>query len=64
MRGLGVTRVRLLTNNPRKIEGLERGGVTVVERVALETRVHRENAGYLSTKRRRLGHLLSVALES
>jgi 3,4-dihydroxy 2-butanone 4-phosphate synthase / GTP cyclohydrolase II len=60
LRDLGVTRVRLLTNNPAKIGGLERGGVTVVERVPLEMRAHRENAGYLSTKRRRLGHLLSV----
>jgi 3,4-dihydroxy 2-butanone 4-phosphate synthase/GTP cyclohydrolase II len=60
LRDLGVTALRLLTNNPDKIAGLERCGLAVVERVALETPVHAENAHYLDTKVRRMRHLLRV----
>lgn len=59
LRDLGVTRVRLLTNNARKIEGLARYGIEVVERVPIEIPAHDENIGYLRTKRAKLGHLLS-----
>ncbi|MEM1335392.1 MAG: GTP cyclohydrolase II, partial [Actinomycetota bacterium] len=55
---LGVASVRLMTNNPRKIDGLERHGVEVVDVVALVAAPTTESAGYLSTKRVRLGHLL------
>jgi 3,4-dihydroxy 2-butanone 4-phosphate synthase/GTP cyclohydrolase II len=60
LRDLGVTRARLLTNNPKKIEGLARYGITVVERVPLEIAPHQGTLRYLRTKREKLGHLLSV----
>jgi 3,4-dihydroxy 2-butanone 4-phosphate synthase/GTP cyclohydrolase II len=60
LRDLGVTHVRLLTNNPRKIAALGEHGVEVVERVPLEVRPNAMNARYLATKRERLGHLLSL----
>ena len=55
---LGVRSMRLLTNNPAKRAGLEGYGLTIVERVPLETRPTEENIGYLRTKREKLGHLL------
>jgi 3,4-dihydroxy 2-butanone 4-phosphate synthase / GTP cyclohydrolase II len=55
---LGVRSMRLLTNNPAKRAGLEGYGLSIVERVALETRPTAENIGYLRTKREKLGHLL------
>jgi 3,4-dihydroxy 2-butanone 4-phosphate synthase/GTP cyclohydrolase II len=55
---LGVSRIRLLTNNPRKIVGLEGYGLQVVERVPLLTRPTRSNQHYLAVKREKLGHLL------
>ena len=55
---LGVSRIRLLTNNPRKIVGLEGYGLQVVERVPLITRPTPANQGYLAAKREKLGHLL------
>jgi len=57
---LGVRRVRLLTNNPGKVEGLAGFGVEVVERVPLVVPAGAENARYLATKREKLGHLLSA----
>ncbi len=54
---LGITSIRLMTNNPRKIIGLEGYGLKVVERVPLEIRPKKENARYLSTKKEKLGHL-------
>jgi 3,4-dihydroxy 2-butanone 4-phosphate synthase/GTP cyclohydrolase II len=56
---LGLTRVRLLTNNPKKIVGLEGYGLSVSERVPLEIPSNRHNAPYLRTKRRKLGHFLA-----
>jgi 3,4-dihydroxy 2-butanone 4-phosphate synthase/GTP cyclohydrolase II len=55
---LGVSKLRLMTNNPRKIVGLEGYGLTVVERVPLLTRPTAANLGYLETKRAKLGHLI------
>jgi GTP cyclohydrolase II len=55
---LGQTRVRLLTNNPRKVAGLEAEGVEVTERVPLRTGANPHNADYLETKRLRSGHQL------
>ncbi|HSO93013.1 MAG TPA: GTP cyclohydrolase II [Candidatus Dormibacteraeota bacterium] len=60
LRHLGVVRVRLLTNNPLKQEALARRGIEVVERVPLEMPQNRSNAGYLRTKRDRMGHLLNL----
>ncbi len=57
LRDLGVTRVRLLTNNPAKISGLEQEGIEVVERVPLEMEPNPTNLHYLQTKRAKLGHL-------
>ena len=53
---LGLTRIRLLSNNPRKRGGLEGYGLTVVEQVALVSQPNAENVSYLRTKRDRLGH--------
>lgn len=55
---LGIERVRLLTNNPAKIEGLADWGIDVVERMPLVMPATAENAGYLAAKRDRLGHWL------
>lgn len=61
LRDLGVRDVRLMTNNPRKIEDLEAYGVSVSERVPHEVMSSAENRRYLLTKRDRLGHILSDA---
>jgi len=55
---LGVRSMRLLTNNPAKRAGLEGYGLSIVERVPLETPPRAENIGYLRTKREKLGHIL------
>ncbi len=55
---LGVTTMRLMTNNPAKYKGLEGFGLEIVERVPLEASPTPENIGYLRTKRERMGHLL------
>ncbi len=60
LRDLGVTRLRLLTNNPRKVAGLSAAGLTVAARVPSLIAPSPENARYLATKRDRLGHLLDV----
>jgi 3,4-dihydroxy 2-butanone 4-phosphate synthase / GTP cyclohydrolase II len=56
---LGVRKFRLITNNPRKIVGLEGYGLQFVERVPIEVPANDDNRKYLSTKRDKLGHLLS-----
>jgi 3,4-dihydroxy 2-butanone 4-phosphate synthase/GTP cyclohydrolase II len=56
---LGVKKLRLLTNNPKKIVGLEGYGLTFVERVPIEVPANESNRKYLSTKRDKLGHLLT-----
>jgi 3,4-dihydroxy 2-butanone 4-phosphate synthase / GTP cyclohydrolase II len=53
-----VRSMRLLTNNPAKRAALEGGGLSIVERVPLQTRPRAENIGYLRAKREKLGHLL------
>ena len=59
LRDLNVGKIALLTNNPRKIAGLEGYGIKVVERVPLEVPPHDTNIHYLRTKQRKLGHLFS-----
>lgn len=54
---LGLTKIRLLTNNPRKIAGLGGYGLEIVERVPLITEVNATNIAYLYTKKQRMGHL-------
>lgn len=55
---LGLTTIRLLTNNPKKIIGLEGYGLTVAEQVSIEIAVHPRTQRYLKTKKEKLGHLL------
>jgi 3,4-dihydroxy 2-butanone 4-phosphate synthase/GTP cyclohydrolase II len=62
LRELGVTALRLLTNNPAKCAGVERLGLTVTDRVPLLTPPTADNIAYLRTKRSRLGHLYNVQL--
>ncbi len=57
LHALGVHKVRLLTNNPRKLSALEAGGVEISERVPLAGYANPFNQGYLSTKALKLGHL-------
>jgi 3,4-dihydroxy 2-butanone 4-phosphate synthase / GTP cyclohydrolase II len=56
---LGVRKMRLMTNNPKKIVGLEGYGLKVVERVPMEINPHERNLIYLKTKKKKLGHMLS-----
>ena len=60
LRDLGVRSMRLLTNNPSKLLALEGYGLSIVERIPIETRPTPENIGYLRTKREKLGHLLDA----
>jgi GTP cyclohydrolase II len=57
LRALGIDRVRLLTNNPAKVAGLEGAGIAVVERVPHHMPANPHNADYLATKRKKSGHL-------
>jgi 3,4-dihydroxy 2-butanone 4-phosphate synthase/GTP cyclohydrolase II len=57
---LGLHKICLMTNNPRKIIGLEGYGIEVVERVPIETTPIKENVQYLKTKAKKMGHLLSI----
>ena len=59
LKALGVTRVRLLSNNPEKVEALERAGVEVVERIPCEVKPSPHAEEYLKTKKEKLGHLFS-----
>ncbi len=58
LRSLGINEVRLLTNNPNKVAGLEVAGIKVVERVAHHMPANPHNADYLATKRKKSGHLI------
>jgi 3,4-dihydroxy 2-butanone 4-phosphate synthase / GTP cyclohydrolase II len=55
---LGLRRVRVLSNNPRKIEAFRAARVEVIERVPIEVEPHQSSLGYLRTKKEKLGHLL------
>ena len=55
---LGLRKIRLLTNNPKKIVGLEGYGLEIMEQVAIKVKPNPHNARYLKTKREKLGHLL------
>lgn len=55
---LGVRKMKLMTNNPKKIVGLEGYGLKVVQRVPIESRPHEKNIIYLRTKKKKLGHML------
>ena len=55
---LGLKTIRLLTNNPKKVVGLEGYGLKITEQVPIRTKPHQDNARYLETKRQKMGHLL------
>ena len=57
---LGLSAIRLLTNNPRKMEGIESYGLRVVEQVPIEVPANEENRRYLTAKREKLGHTLDL----
>jgi GTP cyclohydrolase II len=56
----GVTKVRLMTNNPLKVQGLRNNGITVSNRISHITGLCASNKDYLNTKRMRMGHLLDI----
>lgn len=56
---LGLKNIRLITNNPRKIVGIEGYGLKVVERIPIEITPQESNVHYLRTKKAKLGHLLN-----
>jgi GTP cyclohydrolase II len=58
LRTLGASEIRLLTNNPAKVGGLEAAGIRVAERVPHQMPTNPHNADYLATKRKKSGHLL------
>jgi len=58
LKDLGVKQVKMMTNNPLKVEGLEAAGIEVVQRVAIEMNHNERNRYYLQTKKDRMGHLL------
>ncbi len=58
---LGLCKVRVMSNNPAKIQALGRAGLDVVERVALEIEPHDNSAKYLRTKKEKMGHFIDGA---
>ncbi len=60
LKRLGVTTLKLLTNNPKKVIGLEGYGLTIVEQLPIETPPNAHNEAYLSAKKEKLGHTLSM----
>ena len=64
LRKLGVKSVRLLTNNPDKIDQLAQFGVEITERVPLELPVHGDDEAYMRTKKERFGHKLDLVEDS
>jgi GTP cyclohydrolase II len=57
---LGLCKVRVISNNPGKLQALQEAGLEIVERVAIEVETNQNAAGYLRTKREKLGHLLDT----
>jgi 3,4-dihydroxy 2-butanone 4-phosphate synthase/GTP cyclohydrolase II len=57
---LGVRNMRLMTNNPKKMSGLESYGLNIVEQLPITTRPNQYNRRYLQTKQKKMGHLLKV----
>ena len=60
LREVGVRKMRLITNNPKKIIGLEGYGIQVTDRVPIQIEPHDDNRGYLKTKKEKMGHILDV----
>ena len=59
---LGLTTIRILTNNPKKLTGIDGFGLTVVEQLPIEVEPNEDNRGYLETKREKLGHTIGRRL--
>jgi GTP cyclohydrolase II len=62
LKALGVSRVRLITNNPEKVAALEASGIRVVERVSAEVVPQDSFAGYLKTKHEKMGHIVETVI--
>ena len=60
LRNLGLKKIRLLTNNPRKVAGLDGFGIKITKTVPIETAPEKENIKYLRAKKKKLGHKLSL----
>lgn len=60
LKDLGIRNIKLLTNNPAKMDGLGEYGINVVERVPLEMAIHDQNRDYMITKALRMNHLISI----
>ncbi|MDZ4181510.1 MAG: bifunctional 3,4-dihydroxy-2-butanone-4-phosphate synthase/GTP cyclohydrolase II, partial [Candidatus Cloacimonadaceae bacterium] len=58
LKDIGLKKIRLLTNNPKKIVGLQGYGLEIVERVPIEIDPNEVNQGYLQTKKDKMGHFL------
>ncbi len=61
LKNLGITTLRLMTNNPHKIESLERYGLTVSQRIAHELPPNKDNYSYIETKIKKLSHMLTLS---
>ena len=57
---LQVKSISLITNNPKKIEGLVKLGIQVDKRIPIETRIHNDNQDYLKTKVEKMSHIMSM----
>ncbi len=60
LRDLGIRKIRLMTNNPKKIVGLQGYGLEVIERISIECKPGKRNINYLKTKKKKMGHLLNI----
>ena len=60
LKDLGATKLIVLTNNPKKLIGLEGHGLEITSRIAIEIEANQENENYLNTKKNKLGHLLNI----
>ena len=60
LKHMGINSLRLMTNNPRKVDALAQAGVTIAERVPLTTGLNPHNEHYLSTKAGKLGHMMAL----
>jgi GTP cyclohydrolase II len=59
LKALGVRKLRLLSNNPEKVEAVQAAGIEVVERVPADVEAYKSNEKYLRTKREKMGHLFT-----
>jgi 3,4-dihydroxy 2-butanone 4-phosphate synthase/GTP cyclohydrolase II len=57
---LGANKLTILTNNPKKLVGLEGHGLEITSRLPIEIEVNQENKKYLNTKKNKLGHMLNL----